>query len=335
MTNQMRLGWAAFVAACCIGTACVPWEEAREEFCQNADPARQQRICPADGGADPLPDAGTDGGTQPTNCKVPSDCPAPQPGQCVDPGTCVDGRCVYLFKEDGTGCSGTPLEPCRESTGTCKRGICDYTQKSSGPCEDGNLCTEGDSCNSAGNCIGTAKVCNNTDPAKQCYEPTGMCSNATGECVFTPKPLNAPCNDGIACTVSDACNGAGSCGGRTLDCSNPPTCRQWTGTCSNGACDWTLKVANSACDDGDLCTTGDVCNGSGQCSPGPAVTCPNRRQECLALEGCVPNRGCVYQEYCHPTEEYCDRGVCCSRPNGAVADGLPDENLAFPVCTLH
>jgi hypothetical protein len=299
MTHQKMLGWAVLVAACCVGIVCIPYEEAREEFCHNADPARQQEICPrlpvGDGGTEPSPDAGTDGGTQPTGCKVQSDCQAPQAGSCFEAGACVEGRCVYPQKNDGSPCSGTPTAQCREPTGTCKSGVCEYTLRTSGSCDDRNLCTESDSCNSAGDCIGTAKVCNNTDPAMQCYEQTGICSLSTGTCVFAPKSINSTCNDGDACTLNDVCNGAGSCGGGRLDCSNPPTCRQWAGTCSNGMCNWGLKAPNSTCDDGNGCTRNDVCSSGGTCR-GTAISCNNPPNQCHEWTGtCTASNECQYR----------------------------------------
>ena len=300
MKQQMKLGWAALLAACCVGAACVQSDDARDEFCQNADPGRQQEICrPVDGGTKP------DGGTLPTDCRVASDCQVPA-GLCVETGECVDGRCVYPVKQDGAPCNGTPPVSCRESTGTCKSGTCDYTVKTSGLCDDSNACTDDDTCNVSGACVGTARVCN--APPSQCHEPAGTCAN--GDCSYAPKARNISCNDGNACTVNDVCDGAGTCGGMTLSCNSAPSpCHEWVGTCSNNACDYRLKAVNSSCNDGNPCTTADSCNSSGTCAGAP-LDCNIPPSPCQEWAGTCSNNACDYRP--RPAGTSCNDGSMCT-----------------------
>ncbi|MCC6749359.1 MAG: hypothetical protein IT371_16970 [Deltaproteobacteria bacterium] len=90
--------------------------------------------------------------------------------------------------------------------GAVNAGRC-VAQAKTGPCSDGNACTEGDTCK-AGQCLGTPKNCSSV--ADSCN--AGVCQG--GSCVKQPKP--GSCDDGNPCTTADACVG-GVCRG------TPPT----------------------------------------------------------------------------------------------------------------
>ncbi len=331
MTNQKMLGWAVLMAACCVGTACIPYEEAREEFCQNADPARQKEICSAGTGEDGgrtdggtgdggTGDGGTtpDAGTQPA-CTLASECPVPT-NSCLNAATCIDGQCRYSPREgdacnDGNACTledkcnssglcvGTPklcnapTNDCVQPSGVCINGDCAYSFKSAGEtCDDGNPCTLQDSCNGAGACGGTPKVCN-SPPNTQCYEAGGTCNSANGNCTYSPKPINTACNDGDACTYNDVCNGAGACGGAAIVCNTPSVCQEQGGTCVNGDCRYPSKPVNTACSDNDVCTSGDRCDGAGSCTPTDVILqCPGGF--CQISGQCDPRTGCDCPDGC-------------------------------------
>lgn len=71
-------------------------------------------------------------------------------------------------------------------------------------CDDGNACTEGDTC-TGGACLpGPATTCQDDNPCT-----TDACDPASS-CVFSPNDL--PCDDGMACTSNDTCK-SGSCTG--------------------------------------------------------------------------------------------------------------------------
>src|SRR5258708_8102849 len=69
-------------------------------------------------------------------------------------------------------------------------------------CNDGNACTQTDTCQS-GSCVGSNPVtCTALD---QCHV-AGTCNPATGTC-STPTATNGkPCNAGNACTQTDTCH---------------------------------------------------------------------------------------------------------------------------------
>ncbi|MBN2573165.1 MAG: hypothetical protein JXP73_01245, partial [Deltaproteobacteria bacterium] len=194
----------------------------------------------------------------------------------------------------------TPMDQCHEA-GTCdgNTGLCSNPAKADGSaCDDGNLCTQADSCQ-AGACVGAEPViCTALD---QCHD-VGVCDPATGACNDPPKADGSACDDGNLCTQTDSCQ-AGACAGAdpvvctALDqCHDPGTCDPATGICSNPP-----TGDGTFCDDGDACTQADFCDAGA----------------CVGQEPVV----CVAQDQCH------DVGVCnsttgeCSNP--AKADGAP------------
>src|SRR5207249_7396382 len=82
-----------------------------------------------------------------------------------------------------------------------------------------------------------------------------------------------PCDDGDACTQTDACQN-GSCVGAnpvvcTADqCHDPGTCNPATGVCSVP----TNKTNGTACNDGDACTQTDACQ-NGSCVGANPMVC--------------------------------------------------------------
>ena len=153
-------------------------------------------------------------------------------GEACDDGNTVNGDC----------CSSTcQLEP----EGTA--------------CDDGNSCTYNDTCNSSGQCVGTAIICT----SDQCN--TRAC-NGTSTCTVTPLTGNT-CNDGNACTENDTCE-SGTCTGRRVrngtpcDDGNPCTRGE---RCRRGVCTGTCNV-------GALCGSGS--SGRLRCLPsGSACSC--------------------------------------------------------------
>ncbi len=111
---------------------------------------------------------------------------------------------------------GTPLymspEQCRGSRqldGRKVAGVCDpatgacptpTNAPSTTTCDDGNLCTKTDMCQS-GVCVGSNPVDCSSPPA--CHT-AGSCSMSTGTCSYPTAADNASCGSGFAC-VSGAC----------------------------------------------------------------------------------------------------------------------------------
>jgi hypothetical protein len=159
------------------------------------------------------------------------------------------------------------------------------------PCDDGNTCTVDDRCDGAGTCVPGVPL--------PCDGPCQAC-DATLGCV--PKPVSTRCDDANVCTVGDHCSGDGNVcvSGRPVVCG---------GQCVTGACDPALgcvpQPADAPCTDGDLCTAGDHCSGTGNvCVPGPPRDCTG---QCLTGV-CDSQRGCLVAAAGTP----CDDGNACT-----------------------
>ncbi len=152
-------------------------------------------------------------------------------------------------------------------------------------CDDGDPCTLDDTCDAAGVCVGTAN----------------------------------PCDDGLSCTA-DSCERDGSCShariaGFCLTTADPPVCvadgdpdpANGCRLCSaTGAVPtWTISAEGAPCDDGDACTTDEVCE-TGQCVPKGTLDCTSD-VPCVA-SSCDSTLGCVTTN----TTDACDDGDPCT-----------------------
>ena len=138
------------------------------------------------------------------------------------------------------------------------------------PCDDGDACTEGDSC-VLGQCQSSPLIC---DDGESCTDDS--CDFALG-CVFQPN-LN-PCDDGKPCTAGDTCTG-GVCFG------NPILCKDFNGCtvdgCTPGAgCLFENKPFAAACDDDGaeygMCWDGSCVNWSSKLSEVPGFAANDTR----------------------------------------------------------
>jgi hypothetical protein len=235
-------------AACSDGDSCT-----RTDTCQAG-------VCT---GGNPLVSTASD------PCHVAGTCD-PATGLCSNPpksngATCSDGNaCTQTDTCQAGVCTGSSPVVCTASdqchvAGTCDpaTGLCSNPPKSNGAtCNDGNACTQTDTCQ-GGVCTGAnPKVCTASD---QCHD-VGVCNPATGLCSNPPATNGTACEDGNLCTQTDTCQ-AGTCAAGTpitctaLDqCHTAGTCDSSTGNCSNPEKPY-----------GTLCT-GGYCS-SGSCVP--------------------------------------------------------------------
>ena len=246
------------------------------------------------------------GGTQKTctasdQCHTAGTCNA-STGVCSNPAkaegaACDDGNlCTTGDACHGGSCtSGTP-KTCSASgqcyaAGTCNpsTGTCSSTPLSGVSCNDGNACTQTDTCQS-GTCVGTNPVvCTALD---QCHQ-VGTCDPGTGAC-SNPPLSGTSCNDGNACTSGETCQNGSCTGGTQKACTAIDQCHQ-AGTCdpASGNCSNPAALDGTSCSDGNSCTVGDKCQ-SGVCSSGPLMTCP-APDDCHVSHGCNPDTGkCWY-----------------------------------------
>jgi hypothetical protein len=193
----------------------------------------------------------------------------------MQPQTCNNGQ----WENTGAACGA--CNTCAPATGTC------MPVTNGTGCDDGNACTQTDSCQS-GACVGASPV---TCSTSALCKVAGVCNPSTGVC---SAPTNAPngtgCNDTDVCTSPDSCQG-GVCTGTQILCNSPPACKLNT-TCSAGACNYNQNVPDGTMD--SKCGSGTPVCFSGGC-----VRCTSDTQ-CL---GSTPS--------CHPTSHTC----VCRRPS--------------------
>src|SRR5439155_499044 len=137
-------------------------------------------------------------------------------------------------------------------------------------CNDGDGCTQIDTCQ-GGTCTGgTPVACPAPD---QCHD-AGTCDPATGLCSNPSMPDGVGCDDGDLCTQSDTCQGGTCTGANPVGCTAPDQCHD-AGTCdpATGPCSTHTKPDGAECNDGDRCTQSDTCQG-GTCTGANPVACP-------------------------------------------------------------
>lgn len=106
-----------------------------------------------------------------------------------------------------------------------------------------------------------------------CAADTNPCTDqacTAGACVVSFN--TAACDDLDAETRDDVCDGAGTCRGSPIGCPTPNQC-QLPGVPDGDGCVLGNKPDTATCDDGDVATAGDHCDGQGACI-GTPITCP-------------------------------------------------------------
>src|SRR5262249_26082789 len=142
--------------------------------------------------------------------------------------SCQAGVCTGTNPVVCTTANQCKTASCNPATGTCSN-----ANKTNGtPCDDGNLCTQTDTCQS-GTCMGNPVVCTALD---QCHNP-GTCDTTSGMCSNPQKADLSACDDGNACTQTDSCMGGVCVGSNPVVCTALDQCHA-VGTCdpSTGVC---------------------------------------------------------------------------------------------------
>jgi hypothetical protein len=183
-------------------------------------------------------------------------------------------------------------------------------------CEDGNACTS-DACGEAG-------CTHETLPdGSACALAAGSGLCVAGSCRAVECLGDGDCSDGNACSGVEVCAGgrceagpAPSCGGETA--------------CTVSGCDPALgcvtesKPDGTACDDGDVSTTGDRCT-AGVCAGTPEPPGGGGTPSCDPA-ACEDGDPC--------TANGCDEGACVSQPapDGTACDD-GDATTIADLCT--
>jgi hypothetical protein len=121
-----------------------------------------------------------------------------------------------------------------------------------GACEDGNLCTNNDSCLTGKCTSGKLRDCNDANP---CTLDT--CDPGTGDCLHASMQGGNACDDGDLCTAADTCL-LGKCVGQSKVCDDGNPCTADTCDHATGKCQSKVLSDGTACGNGGTCFQG-VC----------------------------------------------------------------------------
>jgi hypothetical protein len=134
-----------------------------------------------------------------------------------------------------------------------------------------------------------------------------LCDAKSGQCVVVPSAAGTKCDDGLFCTVDDACDGAGVCRG------NPNTCG--LGECDQPICDEELRTCTpNPAAEGSSCVPAGLCASGGECHNGQCIATP---RSCAFFP--VPARACYTTPECNA-----QRGACEATPANDYAP-CPDD----------
>jgi cysteine-rich repeat protein len=138
--------------------------------------------------------------------------------------------------------------------------LCDLGWGPCGVCGDGTV-DSNEACDDGGTDAGDG--CSTLCQVEACW----ACAGEPSTCA--PLADATPCDDGSACTQTDACASGVCLGGDPVVCSALDQCHD-VGTCNpaTGVCSDPAKTDGSGCDDGESCTSPDTC-AAGVCG-GPA-----------------------------------------------------------------
>jgi hypothetical protein len=345
------------------GPACAADEHCNEET-DTCDECRADADCD-DGNPCTVDDTCIEGSCRPGEvvdcstvsgkCLVASCDPAGSEGNCdvlapVSDGlSCDDERFCTVKDACASGvCRGEPRDcvalgdQCHVAVCNEKAAICEALPLSDGStCDDGLFCTVEDAC-AGGACLGKPRDCRGLD--NECH--VGSCDEERVSCVAQDRAQGTPCDDGLFCTLDDACEN-GVCTGVVRDCTESgDQCN--TGACNEkeNRCVAQPKADGNPCDDGNACRIGEVCN-HGTCSSGAPVNCSAAADQChvatcdeTGVEGncdtielVADGTSCDDDLFC-TVGDACNAGLCGGKPreceefNDQCNFGLCDENEA-------
>jgi hypothetical protein len=294
----------------------------------------------------------------------PVTCPAP--GVCEDQGECdpETGQCSTPLSTPGTTCDdgdlGTYDDNC-SAEGTCGglevvcpestpcvtytpngSGTCTATLHNGATCDDGNACTQVDTCDE-GLCQGAEPV---TCAAPGVCEDPGVCDPGTGLCSKPLSPVGTACDDSSLLTYDDRCNALGTCAGLDIVCPQSSQCATYlpngTSTCAATLLDAVPCSDSNACTQVDTCRQGvctgespvtcaapGVCEEPGVCDPGTGVCSKPKSPQGTA---CDDSQVSTYDDQCNAQGTCVGTTVVCPQNTDCVtyeADGTSSCKAIF------
>ncbi|MSP93463.1 MAG: hypothetical protein EXR79_17005 [Myxococcales bacterium] len=250
------------------------------------------------------------GGLNTCTCKANADCKAFEDGNACN-GTLFCNKALSACEINPltvVTCFTSSDTYCLQNTCNPKDGNCyDLPVHEGKPCDDGNLCTPNESCQS-GQCQSGVNVCECSKDADCAAKDDGnpcngvqFCELKTNKCTTNPATV-------VVCNIDD----------------DPACLRDVCDTKSGKCAPVALPKNGTACDDGNPCTVGDTCAG-GSCK-GPVQVC-----ECQQDSDCAAKED---GDVCNGTL-YCDKqaGKCTVNPaTVVVCPAAFDETCLANVC---
>lgn len=159
----------------------------------------------------------------------------------------------FAFSASGASgtCSGEGTT-CMTSAG--RSGTCHASRCCTG-CWDGTRCNGGTSAARCGVAGGACVTCTDGDACT-----TDACT--AGRCTFPSAPAGTSCDDGLFCTLTDRCDGAGRCAGSGSSCDDMASCTLDMCDEARDSCSHTMGAG---------CIIGGVCVPDGMVHP--SITC--------------------------------------------------------------
>jgi hypothetical protein len=343
--------WSVRPGQCFIDDACVP--------VGTVNPAQPCERCVADS------DQSTWTPVSQGSCGDPSVCSAG--GQCVA-GTCVGAvdACEDGFGCTTGACDA--VGGCTQSVvgGQCFIDSACYPDGTDNPADACLLCDAGGArttwSDNAGRCfIGeTCYAAGDANPANPCE----ICTPAADRTGWTSASTMTACDDQDACSTDDHCDGAGGCVGDT-GCDDSLGCT--TDLCTNAGCvniiaagscviddgcvdataarpgnscqscqpavaqeAWSNEAVTATCNDGDLCSSDDHCDGAGTCvgdtGCDDGIFCTNDQCGPGGCSNTIDTAWCVIDDACFQADATLAQGCL-------VCDPLQD-NTAWSAVQL-
>ncbi len=182
--------------------------------------------------------------------------------------------------------------PCTDDRCDAARGCVHAANTAS--CGDGSACTVGDHCQFGHCTVGAPVACEdgNVCTTDTC-DPVRGCEHAVN---------TLPCENGDLCTTGDRCQAGVCVAGEFTNCNDGTPCTDDDCEPDIGC---THFINTAPCEDGNACTTNDVCV-VGYCHSGVPVSCDDANV-CTA-DACDPASGCTHAG----VEGACDDGNACT-----------------------
>ncbi len=331
---------ACLVAICSPEGTCGTAPRPDGEACNDGSACSQMDTCQAGvcTGGDPVKCAAMDG------CHLAGTCD-PSTGACsaplaVDGTPCDDDNaCTQADACQAGVCTGSKpvvcvgADPCHVP-GTCDpaTGVCSKPAADNGTgCDDGNLCTQSDTCQS-GVCAGAKPV--NCVALDACHV-AGVCAPQTGFCSNPVAADTTQCDDGNLCTLADTCQAGVCVGANPVVCVAQDLCHV-AGVCvpEQGVCTVPLAADGTPCDDGNACSTVDACQ-AGVCVGAAPIVCA-ALDDCHAIGSCDPVSGTCSTPAVQDNT-LCNDGNACSQTDTCQAGVCQGANpvVCTPADTCH